>query len=153
VFIKNIKIGFSCSTGCATGIDESFRKAFSVEFSETKPDLVACAFEKRTLESQELGVPCSYVAKPYMYPHEALRFRTKWLVEQCSLLVLFPDDPKTGNWGKGSKLAFHTAKRLGKPSFVVSAKPPVDDPETITQEANLFGLFSGIWVIPKGSES
>jgi hypothetical protein len=145
--------GFSCATGCATGVDESFRKAFSVEFSEATPDLVACAFEKRTLESQELGIPCSYVAKSYMYPHEALRHRTMWLVKQCSLLVLFPDDPKTGTWGKGSRLAFHTAKRLGKPSFVVSAKPPLDDQETITQEANLFGLFWGTWVIPKGLES
>jgi hypothetical protein len=145
--------GFSCSTGCASGIDQVFRSAFSSEFNESVPDLVACAFSGRTAECEQLGLNSLYVSKPYMYPHEALRHRTIWLVKQCSLLVLFPDDPKTGNWGKGSRLAFHTAKRLGKPSFVVSAKPPVDDPETIAQEANLFGLFWGTWVIPKGSES
>ena len=141
--------GLNCSTGCATGIDESFRKAFSAEFREDLPDFVACAFESRLAEADYLGLPATCVSGPRMQPVDALRYRTKWLAYNCSLLVLFPDDPETGDWGRGSLLAFHTARQLEKPIFVVSSKPPkqADEKDAIVQESDLFGLFQGTWVI------
>ena len=143
--------GLSCSTGCATGVDESFRKAFSAAFREDLPDLVACAFESRLAEADRLGLPATYVSDPNMEPWEALRYRTQWLAYNCSLLVLFPDDPETGEWGRGSYLAFRTAKQLEKPIFVMSQSPPKPEEdekdEYIIQNSDLFGLFQGTWLV------
>ena len=46
--------------------------------------------------------------------------RTLYLVKRCALLLVFPDDPRTGAWGKGSTLAFRTCVSQPKPVFVVS---------------------------------
>jgi hypothetical protein len=70
------------------------------------------------------------------------------MVSECSLLVLFPDDPSTGTWGKGSQLAFNTAVQQHKPVFVVTGIRPVETAQIYVVPASLFGVVSGYWVVP-----
>jgi hypothetical protein len=52
-------------------------------------------------------------------PKAALRRRTPWLVKRCCLVVLFPEDPCTGQWGPGSRLVYRPRLNSKKGRFMV----------------------------------
>ena len=79
----------------------------------------------------------------------ALHRRTVAMVSACSLLVLVPDDPTTGSWGRGSQLAFNTAVQQRIPVFVVTAIPPLGSRNYAVQKGSLFGIVSGYQVVTK----
>ncbi len=64
------------------------------------------------------------------------------------MLLLFPEDPTTGKWGKGSTLAFETAMFHIKPVFVVASKPPKESIHYLIFPARLFAIVDGYWVVP-----
>ena len=102
------KLGFSFLTGCASGVDKSFRYALSTS-SYSKNSIVACAFKYRLKDPSGL---CSLLVVPdNLNPKVALAKRTLWMTSRCSLLVLFPDFP----CGSGSRLAFKSAIMNNKP--------------------------------------
>jgi len=139
--------GFGFVVGCAFGVDMSFRKVLSVAPFKTR-SFVACAFPYRTKEKFSFGLDASVVVPENIPIPAALARRTIWMARRCQLLILFPDDPKTGKWGKGSRLAFNTATLNLKPIFVASKLcPPFSDFYTI-YNSTLFDIVSGFWVVP-----
>ena len=133
--------GFSFITGCATGVDHSFRRALALSESK-ESSLVACAFKER---AERISDICSlFVVPEGLHPRAALAKRTLWLVNRCSLLVLFPSDPI----GKGSALAFRSAIYACKPVFVVSKTRPKESHLYKVLYSNLFGVVEGWWCIP-----
>ena len=90
--------GVGFLVGCAPGVDNSFRLALSrsryVDFA-----FVACAFPNRAKKSY--GLFASVVVPPGLSPAASLARRTLWMVKRCSMLLLFPDNPHTGTWGRG----------------------------------------------------
>ena len=82
----------------------------------------------------------------------ALHWLTVIMVSECSLLVLFPDDPATGSWGRGSRLAFNTAVQHHIPVFAVTAIPPLGTRQFQVEASSLFGVIDGHWVVPQGVE-
>ncbi len=82
----------------------------------------------------------------------ALRRRTLWMVKRCELLILFPDDPQTGRWGKGSRLASQAALFQLKPVFVVTAKRLADSPHHRIIADSFFGVTDGYWAVPHPTE-
>ena len=64
----------------------------------------------------------------------------------------FPDDPTTGAWGRGSRLAFRTAVALHKRVFVVTTIPPLANRYTRVSQASLFGVVQGYLVEPVAAE-
>ncbi len=73
-------------------------------------------------------------------PAAALHSRTVGMVADSTHLLLFPDDPTTGAWGRGSRLGFRTAVTLGKRIFVVTAIQPLADRYTRVSQSSLFGV-------------
>ena len=143
-------LGFGFLTGCAHGIDRCFRSAFAAKPAFAERSIVACAFENRARRFAVGEIFASVVVPVGLSPAAALHCRNVWVVRHCSLLVLFPDNPVTGNWGRGSRLAFNTARHHCKPVFLVTEKSPKPSVgETIT-ESNLFGILDGYWVVPAG---
>jgi hypothetical protein len=140
--------GFSLLTGCASGIDACFRKAFSLSKYRRRA-FVACAFTERANEQQALGLRAHLVVKEHIKPKAALRQRTIWLSKKASLLVLFPDNPYTRAWGPGSSLAFWSCLYRNKPVFVVSSHYPKKDIHYLALPSNLFGVVGGYWAIPQ----
>ena len=135
------KLGFTFLTGCAKGVDESFRHAFAE--SEYKDNsMVACAFRDRA-ESLK-GVYPLYVVPDGLPPKVALAKRTLWMTSRCSLLILFPSDPI----GRGSALAFKSAIYNNKPVFVVTSTRPADSDLYSVYPSSLFGVVEGYWCIP-----
>lgn len=117
--------GLAVLVGCAPGIDEHFRRTCATVPEVTEHTFVACAFESRVATISKTGVYASLVVPQGVHPKAALRRRTLWMVKRAVLLILFPDDPATGRWGRGSGLAFRAAVEQLKPVFVVTRKPPV----------------------------
>ena len=74
------------------------------------------------------------------------------MVSECTHLLLFPDDPATGAWGRGSRLGFRSAVSLKKRIFVVTAIPPLADSHTRVSQISLFGVVSGYLVEPLAQE-
>ncbi len=135
------RLGFSFLTGCAAGVDESFRSVLALDqFSESV--IVACAFRRR-MESLK-GLFTLFVVPEGLAPRAALAKRTLWMVSRCSLLVLFPSEP----FGKGSLLAFKSAIFQNKPVFVVSDVIPDSNDLYSVVSSNLFGVVKGYWCIP-----
>jgi len=132
-------------TGCAPGVDGSFRRALS-HSPYREWTFVGCAFPKRPSCSKRLFT--TVVVPPGLPPAVALARRTLYLVKRCALLLAFPDDPHTGAWGKGSTLAFRTCVSQLKPAFVVSKSPPPPSRMYQTFPASLFGIVSGFWAVP-----
>ena len=142
-------LGLSLLTGCARGIDGCFRQAFAKR-PFAQHSMVACAFESRT-RSFDGGALAAYrVVCDGLSPAAALHRRTVWLVRHCGLLVLFPSDPVSGRWGRGSTLAFRTARYNLKPVFCASVTAPPSSPLYRISPASLFGMVSGFWVVPEG---
>jgi hypothetical protein len=141
------KYGFSFFVGDATGVDRSFRKAIAGTPMQEKT-LVACAFTRRKEYSFSKGLLATNVVPENLPPKAALHRRTVWMVKRCCMVLLFPGDPATGRWGKGSILAFKTALYHVKPVFVVATDPPKQSVHYLAFPANLFGLMDGFWVVP-----
>jgi hypothetical protein len=132
---------FSFLTGCAKGIDESFRLAFERSQYRNR-SLIACAFKAKAETIR--GVLPLYVVPDGLPPKVALAKRTLWMTSRCSLLVLFPSSPI----GRGSALAFQSAIMNSKPVFVVTNEKPKESPLYTVLPSNLFGIVSGFWCIP-----
>lgn len=139
--------GFGFFVGCASGVDQSFRKVLAFEPFSART-FMACAFPNRTKAKYTFGLHASVVVPEKIPVYAALARRTIWMARRCQFLVLFPDDPESGNWGKGSRLAFNTATLNLKPVFIVSKhRPPYSDFYNIF-ESTLFDIVSGYWVVP-----
>ena len=93
---------------------------------------------------------CSPITRSPDSPAAALHRRTVWIIRHASLLVLLPDNPLTGRWGRGSRLAFNTARHNLKPVFLVTSLPPKPTAFESIHRSNLFGVVDGYWVVPAG---
>lgn len=141
------RLGFGFFVGCARGIDQSFRKALAKsQYAERA--FVACAFSKRVQRNTDTGLYASCVVPDGVPPKAALVRRTLWMVKRSSLVVLFPDNPETGNWGKGSTVVFKATVLQLKPLFVVSKTRPKPRGLYKVLPACFQGLVNGYWVIP-----
>jgi hypothetical protein len=134
-------LGFSFITGCASGVDESFRKALALSEYRDK-SIVACAFKDRADKLKDI-LPL-YVVPEGLPPRVALAKRTLWMCSRCSLLILFPSDPI----GRGSALAFKSAIYNNKPVFVVSNTKPRESDLYSVFPSSLFGVVQGFWAVP-----
>ena len=143
-------LGFGFLTGCASGVDRCFRTAFASNPAFAERSIVACAFEERAHRYSVGEIFASVVIPDGLSPAAALHRRTVWVVRHSSLLVLLPDNPRTGVWGRGSHLAFDTARHHCKPVFLVTEKPPKPSAGETVTESNLFGILDGYWVVPEG---
>jgi hypothetical protein len=134
-------LGFSFLTGCASGVDESFRLALS-ESDYSQSTIVACAFKERAERFKDIFT--LFVVPEGLLPRVALAKRTLWMCSRCSLLILFPSDPM----GKGSALAFKSAILNNKLVFVVSKTKPQESSLYTVLSSNLFGVVDGFWCVP-----
>jgi len=141
------RLGFSFVVGCAQGIDACFRRAL-VLTKRADNTFVACAFAKRIPRIMDTGLFASCVVPHGIPPKAALARRTLWMVKRASLIVLFPDNPENGRWGKGSTLVFNAAVMQLKPLFVVTKHQPEKKGIYRVLPACFQGLIEGYWVIP-----
>jgi len=141
------KQGFSFLVGCADGVDRSFRRAISTSKYHNRC-FVACAFDYRLKHSYTYGLFASVVVPKNIRPKAALHRRTVWMVRRCSMVVLFPENPKDSSWGAGSRLVFKAALYNLKPLFVVCSSPPPTSIHYRVLRSNLFGVVDGWWVVP-----
>jgi len=141
------RLGFSFYVGCAQGVDGSFRRALA-RSPYRDISFVACAFPQRTKPSYSYGLYASVVVPKNLSPKAALHRRTLWMVKRCSMVVLFPECPQDGSWGKGSRLVFQASLYNLKPLFVVSSTPPKNSIHYKVLCSNLFGVVYGFWVVP-----
>ena len=139
-------LGDSFLVGCAPGIDACFRDALARHASARA--VVACAFRAREKRMGSTRLCALTVVPEKLSSAAALHRRTVWLVRRSSILVLFPLDPSTGRWGKGSRLAFNTALYNLKPVFVVTNKRPDPVPSFLIFAASLFDVLPGYWIVP-----
>ena len=144
--------GFGLLIGCAPGIDECFRNAVSRNEEARETGFVACTFANRVRQSEEFGLTAGVVVPDGLSAAATLRRRTLWMVKRCVLLILFPDDPQTGHWGRGSRLAFQAALFQLKPVFVVTAKRPADSPHHRIIADSFYGIANGYWAVPHPTE-
>ena len=101
-------LNFTFLTGCASGVDVSFRKALG-KSDYAHISIMACAFPDRIRLSH--GILPLVVVPEGLPPRAALAKRTLWMTALCRLLVLFPSSPM----GKGSSLAFRSTIMGSKP--------------------------------------
>lgn len=134
--------GYRFTVGCAHGIDACFRNALSTE-QPLVHATVHCAFPSLVDAVMQTGLPALCCVGTAPSPAAALHRRTVFMVSASTLLVLFPDNPKTGTWGKGSRLAFNTAVQYSIPVFVVTAVPPQASTRYRVVPQTLFGEVSG----------
>ena len=142
------RAGFSFLVGCAPGIDACFRHTLSVSERSREHSFIACAFARRAEAIGQTGLFASVVVPHGVHPKAALRRRTLWMVKRSGFLLLFPDDPATGRWGRGSGLAFRAAVDQLKPVFVVTAKPPAASLSYHLLPASFSRIVDGYWVVP-----
>ena len=140
--------GFGFLVGCASGIDAAFRTTVSQNADARETAFIACAFPRRAHENEEAGLTAGLVVPQGLSAAAALHRRTVWLVKRSVMLVLFPDDPRTGRWGRGSGLAFRSALLQLKPVFVVTARRPAESAHYRVIPDTLYGLVDGYWVVP-----
>ncbi len=146
------KSGFGLLIGCAPGIDECFRLAVSRNEDARESSFIACAFADRVGQNEEARLTSGVVVPDGLSAAASLRRRTLWMVKRSVLLILFPDDPATGRWGKGSRLAFDAALFQLKPVFVVTTKRPSDSPHHRIIADSFFGITDGYWAVPHPTE-
>ncbi len=144
--------GFGLLIGCAPGIDTLFRSAVSQNETARETSFIACAFPGRVRQSEESGLTAAVVVPDGLSAAAALRRRTLWMVKRSVLLILFPDDPATGHWGKGSRLAFTAALFQLKPVFVVTRRKPKESPHYRIIADSFFGVMDGYWAVPHPTE-
>jgi hypothetical protein len=145
------RLGFGFFVGCAKGIDQCFRNALAGSDYAAKA-FVACAYTRRIQRNLDMGLFATCVVPYGITPKTALVRRTLWLVKRASLVVLFPDNPVTQNWGKGSSIVFNAAILQRKPLFVVSKTQPQAKDIYRVLPACFQGLVYGYWVIPQPLE-
>ena len=138
--------GFSFWVGCANGVDRSFRKSLS-ESAFTDRVFVGCAFKGRVKALSNYGLSASVVVPQGLSPKAALRRRTLYLVKRCCMVVLFPDNPFTCQWGRGSFLVFRAALDQLKPVFVICSSSPKNSDHYRVISSCLYGA-QGFWVVP-----
>ena len=143
-------LGSHFLVGCAPGIDQCFRAAIATSSASSR-STIHCAFPSRLRAIEKEGLRGMCLVSNAVSAAAALHQRTVTIVSQCSFLVLFPDDPTTGSWGKGSRLAFNTAVQQHKPAFVVTAIPPIATHQFRVTAGSLFGIVSGYWILPFGA--
>ena len=139
---------FGCrfAVGCAPGIDACCRSALAA--SAAPRTTVYCAFPSRVPAVQASGLRAVCISSKGLSAAAALHRRTVSMVGRCSTLVLFPDDPATGAWGRGSSLAFNTAVQRHIPVFVVTEQPPTGTRQYRVFADSLCGVINGYWVVP-----
>ncbi len=147
----SLRQGFRVVVGCADGIDRCMREAIAGSVCARRCT-VHCAFPSRVREAEKLGLKAVCRVTDIPSAAAALHWRTVLMVRECSLLVLFPDDPTTGSWGKGSRLAFNTAIQCHIPVFTVTTIPPLGTRQFQVKAGSLFGVIDGHWVVPQGVE-
>ncbi len=135
------RLGFSFITGCANGVDASFRRAL-VNSDYKGCFITACAFKERARSLK--GFNALFVVPDGLAPKVALAKRTLWMTGKCSMLILFPSEPM----GKGSSLAFKSAIYNNKPVFIVSKTKPKDCSLYTVLASNLSGIIDGYWCVP-----
>ena len=139
--------GFCFLVGCADGVDCSFRHALARSKWSTRTT-VHCAFRSCVASVAKTGLQAICRISGAPSAAAALHRRTVTMVLSCTHLVLFPDDPATGTWGKGSSLAFNTAVQQHKRVFVVTSIPPHGNHHACVYKTTLFKTVSGYWVVP-----
>ena len=144
--------GFGFLIGCAPGADAVFRSAVDANPDAREHTFVACAFDARAREDEQAGLAAGVVVPQGLSPAAALHRRTLWMVKRCVLLILFPDDPRTGRWGPGSTLAFRTTLFQLKPVFVATQNKPKDSPHYRLIRDSFFGIMDGYWAVPHPTE-
>ena len=141
--------GASFLVGCAPGVDQSFRRVLvPLAFCTT----VHCAFSARARDIAQSGLTA--VCKVGTAPSSAaaLHRRTVSMVSDCTFLIIFPDNPRTGAWGCGSTLAFRTAIQQHKRVFVVTAIPPLSNRQIHVIPGSLCAVVSGYLIVPANSK-
>lgn len=141
--------GASFLVGCAPGVDRSFRQALVGYASRTT---VHCAFPARARQIARSGLKAVCTAGNATSPAAALHHRTVGMISDCTSLILFPDNPRTGIWGRGSSLAFRTAVEQHKRVFVVTTIPPLATRHIRVVPASFCGVVSGYLVVPANME-
>jgi len=139
--------GLGFIVGCAKGVDCSFRKALAHSPHKDRC-FVACAFPNRVKYPYSYGLFASVVVPNNLPPKDALHRITLWMIKRCSMVVLFPENPLDGSWGKGSRLVFRASMYHLKPVFMVSSNPPKNSIHYKVLSSNLFGVVDGYWVVP-----
>jgi hypothetical protein len=135
------ELGFGFMTGCAKGVDESFRKALALS-AHKDTSIIACAFRERAKKFKKASP--LFVVPDGLPPRAALAKRTLWLTSRCTLLILFPSEPI----GRGSALAFRSAIHNNKPVFIVTKTKPAESSLYKVMSSNLFGVVDGFWCVP-----
>ena len=69
------------------------------------------------------------------------------MVRRSAVIVLFPEHPVDGRWGKGSKLVYRSAMYQLKPVFVVSERVPKAAVHYRVMKGRLFGEVEGYWAV------
>jgi len=141
------RLGFSFFVGCARGIDQCFRKALAGSAYAEKT-FIACAYIRRIQRNIDMGLFATCVVPYGIPPKAALVRRTLWMVKRASLVVLFPDNPETEQWGKGSTIVFNSTILQLKPLFVVTKHKPEEKDIYRVLPTCFQGLVNGYWVIP-----
>lgn len=147
------RLGFSFLVGCAPGVDACFRRTLALSPGAEERTFVACAFAHRAEAISKTGLFASLVVPGGVSPKAALRRRTLWMVKRSELLLLFPDDPATGRWGRGSALAFRAALDQLKPVFVVTSRAPARSLSYHVVADRFCGFLPGFWAVPHPVEA
>ncbi len=143
--------GFGFLVGCAPGIDECFRTALATSEMRDRCT-VHCAFPSRVRAVDQSGLYAVCMVSDAPSAAAALHRRTVSMVSRCTHLVLYPVNPKTGAWGKGSRLAFNTALKNNIPVFVHTATQLPATKQYLVVPASLFNVISGYWIVPASKE-
>ena len=139
-------LGFGFFTGCSSGVDACFRNML-LQSGYRQRAFVGCAFASRTRTLRREGLASHLVVPAGMTPKAALRRRTLYLVKRCCMAVLFPLDPESGSWGRGSRLVYRAALEQLKPVFVVAEDAPMQGLHFRVYASTLCGV-SGFWAVP-----
>ena len=132
----------------APGVDACFRS--ELEIIAAPKTTVFCASAIRARSFRAAGFQVRRMNRNGLSVTHTLHQRTVAMVTECSILVLLPDDPRTGTWDESSRIAFNVAVQLHKPVFVVTTAPPLDTAQFRVFSASLFGVVSGYWALPFG---
>ncbi len=133
-------LGAHFITGCAKGVDRSIREAL-IDLNFLDRSFVGCAFNGAV---EMMDLPAKKVVASGLKPAAALAARTRYLVNEASLVILFPSFPS----GPGSALAFKTSVQKNRPLFLVQENQPPTSPDYHACRSSLFGLITGWWVLP-----
>jgi uncharacterized protein (DUF608 family) len=127
------------------GVDASFRSVL-IESDYKDKSLCAVAYPYRLKKITDL--PVKLVVPDTVHPRSAPRVRTLWMTEVADIAVVFPDDPVSNDWGKGSTVAINAMIKQGKPVFVATGKKPFNNSMVKVLPTSLFGVVKGYFIVP-----